>query len=282
MEAATSTIGLRDLHGPSALSAGGWRRFWRVLWQMTKTDFQLRYSQPALGYIWPLLGPMIYATVLYIAFTRFLRFGGEVNHYAALLIFNILTFQFFVSSASSAARSFVGKQNLTRKVEFPMLVVPLASVASNFISYLFNMVVAFGFIFATGVEPKWTWLFFPLLVLAWLTVASVTAVLLASVYLRFRDVTELWNSTQRAMFYASPVIFPIEIFPERWHFILQYNPVAPILAQGRVWIIDADAPTYAEALGGPSHLLIPLGLFLLGAVAAIVTFRRAIPRAAER
>lgn len=282
MEAGTSTIGLRDLHGPSALSAGGWRRFWRVLWQMTKSDFQLRYSQPVLGYVWPLLGPLIYAMVLYIAFTRFVRFGGEVNHYVALLVFNILTFQFFVAGASSAARSFVGKQNLTRKVEFPMLVVPLASVASNFLSYLFNMVVAFGVILATGVEPMWTWLLWPVLALAWVTVTSVVAIFLASVYLRFRDVTELWTSTQRAMFYASPVIFPIELYPEKWHFILQYNPVAPILAQGRVWIIDADAPTYAEALGGPSHLIIPFVLFLLGAVAAIVAFRRAIPRAAER
>ena len=272
---------LRDMHGPSALSSGGWRRFLRLLWRMAKSDFQLRYEQPAFGYVWSLLGPLLLAGVLYLAFTRFVRFGEEIPNYPVLLIFNIMMFFLFAQGVGSAIKSFLQKQHLTRKMEFPLLAVPMSAVASAFITFVLDIAVAFGLLLVAGVEVRWTWLLFPLIVIGFVAVTTAGAVLLASVYVRFRDIGEIWTPFQRALFYASPVLFPVEFFPPQWHFILYFNPLAPLLAQARVWVIDPDAPTYAEAVGGSIYLLIPLGVFLLSAVAAVFAFRRFSPRAAE-
>jgi ABC-2 type transport system permease protein len=279
MEAGTAD--LRDMRGPSALSHGGWRRFLRVLARMAKSDFQLRYERPALGYIWSLLSPLLLAGVLYLAFTRFVRFGGSIPNYPLLLIFNITLFYFFSQSTSRSVQSFVQKQSITRKVEFPLLAVPMSAVAAVFLTFLMELLVAFGLLLVAGIGVRWTWLLFPLIVLGFVAVTSAGAVLLSSLYVRVRDIGEIWTPLQRALFYASPVLFPIEFFPPQWHFILYINPLAPLLAQARVWVIDPSAPTYAEAMGGTVYLLIPLGVFLLTVVGAIFAFRRYAPRAAE-
>lgn len=279
MEARTAD--LRDVRGPSGLSGGGWSRFLKLLWRMAKSDFQLRYTQPVLGYVWSLLGPLLLAGVLYLAFTRFLRFGGEIQNYPVLLIFDVMIFSYFSQATSRAVPSFVQRQNITRKVEFPLLAVPLSAVVAAFLTFCLNMVVVFGLLVAVGIEIRWTWLLFPLIVLGITAVASAGGVLLASLYVRVRDVGEIWSPLSRALFYATPVLIPIEFYPPQWHWILYFNPLAPLLAQARVWVIDPSAPTYADATGGSIYLLIPLGVFLVAAVAAIFAFRRFAPRAAE-
>ena len=98
---------------------------------MAKSDFQSRYTQPVLGYVWSLLGPLLLAGVLYLAFTRFLRFGGEIQNYPLLLIFDVMIFSYFPQATSRAVPSFVQQQNITRKVEFPLLAVPLSAVVAE-------------------------------------------------------------------------------------------------------------------------------------------------------
>ena len=109
---------------------------------------------------------------------------------------------------------------------------------------------------------------------------GLAAVLSASLYVRVRDVGEIWSPLARALFYASPTLIPIEFYPAQWHWILYFNPLAPLFAQARVWVIDPSAPTYAEAIGGWIYLLIPL--VLLFALACGVFFFRRFAAAARR
>ena len=83
--------GLRELGGPEAIGRD-WRRFWRLLWRMTRMDWANRYQGSVLGYAWTLLGPLLYSVVLYFAFSRVLRFGGDVQDYQAVLILDIMLF----------------------------------------------------------------------------------------------------------------------------------------------------------------------------------------------
>ena len=152
------------MRGPSALGSGGRRRFLRLLWITARAEFQLKYEQPLLGYAWSLLGPLLLAGVLYLAFTRFLRFGGDIEHYPLLLIFNIMLFDFFRSGSGRAVTSFLRKQNLTRKVEFPLLAVPLSAVLAELITLMANMVVVFALFLIFGIEARLTWLLFPVIV----------------------------------------------------------------------------------------------------------------------
>jgi ABC-2 type transport system permease protein len=137
-------------------------------------------------------------------------------------------------------------------------------------------------ILLAGIEPTWTWLLFPVLVLAMLAITSATALLLAGAYVRVRDLGQVWRTLTNVIFYASPVIWPFGFFRDQILWTAQtFNPIAPVLAQARAWIIDPDAPTWFEARGTGFDAFVPFIVFALVLVIGFVVFRRESRRAAE-
>jgi len=275
-----AAVELPEVRGPGAFG-GSWDRFRRLLWRMALTDFTLRYHGSVLGYLWTLLNPLLLFAVLYVAFTQILGFGNRVEDYASLLLFNILLFTVFAESTSRALSSLVTRETLVRKVEFPRLVIPLSVVLVSLISFAFSLVVVIGFFLASGVPIRATWLLVPIPVLIVVIFTVGMSLLLSALYVRFRDVSSVWNAVSRASFYASPVLYPIEFFPDDWKFLLFINPLAPALAQARIWLIDPSAPSYGDVMGGDIYYLGP-GLILVAicALGAWAFIRRA-PRVAE-
>ena len=281
-EAATNAaaLELRPVRGPSALS-GGWKRCWRLIWQMARTDFVLRYHGSVLGYVWSLLSPLLMFGVIYFAFTQIVRIGAGVEDYPAMLLFNLMLFQFFAEATSRSVTSMVAGENLVRRMEFPRLAVPMSVVLASTLSLGLNLIVVAGFAIASGVEVRWTWLLLPVLLLALYTLTVSLSLLLSSLYVRFRDVDQIWSVVSRALFYLSPVIFPVELYPDAFKPLLVSNPLSPILIEGRVWMIDPDAPTFAEVAGGIGHILVPVGIVLALCAYGAAYFNREAPRIAE-
>jgi ABC-2 type transport system permease protein len=279
MEATPAELGLRDVRGPSALS-GGWRHFLRLSWRLARTDFSLRYHGSALGYLWSLISPLLYFGVLYLAFTRVLRFGGQVEHYAAMLLFNLMLFQFFAEATTRAVTSIVAQESLVRKTEFPRLAVPFSLVLSSLVSLGFNLIVVLGYAIASGVPVRATWLLLPVIVLALLVFTTGCSVLLSSLYVRFRDVDQIWTVLTRALVYITPVILPLELYPHSWRWVLGIDPLTPILVEARRWIIDPSAPSFDDLLGRGA-ILLPAAVLLATCLVAIWHFNREAPMAAE-
>ena len=280
-EAAQTAPGLRDIRGPSALT-GDTRRFWRLLWYMAKSDFKLKYQGSVFGYLWSLASPLMLFGILYLVFTEVVRFGG-VNNYAAVLIINVMLFQFFGDATSSAMTSIVARETLVRKMEFPRLVIPLSVVLASTFTLALDLIVVFAFlIVATGLPVLSTWVLLPVLIV-WLYIFTVgTSLLLAMAYVRFRDTAQIWTVISRVLFYASPVLFPIELFPSAWKALLLLNPLAPLFAQARVWLVDPSAPTFAEAMGGPVYWIYPVLVLVTVSLLGAWLFDRDAPRVAEQ
>jgi ABC-2 type transport system permease protein len=272
---------LRDIRGPSALT-GDATRFRHLLWYMAKTDFKLKYQGSVFGYLWSLMAPLLLFGILYLVFTRIVKFGA-VNHYAAILIINLLLFTFFAEATNRAMTSIVAREPLVRKMEFPRLVIPLSVVlASTFTLGLDLFVVLTFLVVVTGLPVLDTWALLPVLI-AWLYAFTVgTSLLLAMVYVRFRDMAQIWTIISRVLFYGSPVLFPIELFPASWKILLILNPLAPLFAQSRVWMVDPSAPTYADAMGGAVYLIYPFLMLVTVFVIGAVLFDRDAPRVAEQ
>jgi ABC-2 type transport system permease protein len=272
---------LRTIPGPTAAS-GDRRRFWRLVWHLAKTDFVLKYQGSAFGYLWSLLNPLMLFGVLYLVFTKVFRLGDSVPHYAALLLLNVMLFQFFADTTSRCVTSIVGAEGLIRKMEFPRLAIPLSIILAGTFTLALDLIVVLGYMLVSGVPVMTTWLLLPVL-MVWLYIFTIGAsLLLSTLYVFFRDIAQIWLVVSRVMFYASPVLLPIELFPPGWRKVLLINPLAPLFAQTRVWLVDANAPTFAQALGGEVFWIIPtvvlLGIFVLGAW----VFDREAPRVAEQ
>jgi ABC-2 type transport system permease protein len=276
----SGALELRTIRGPSAFG-GEVRRFWNLIWLTAAADYKTRYLNSWLGYAWSLLRPLLFFAVLYVVFTRVVRFGGEIENYAALLLLNIMLFQFFSDATGSAVRCVVQRENLVRKMQFPRIVVPLSVVLNSLLIAVMNMVAALVLILVIGVEPRWTWLLIPVVLAVLCVFTTGVALALAALYPRFRDVEQIWGVAARALFYASPVIFPIELVPESWRGLVAANPLTPILEQARIWVIDADAPTLLEAAGSAAVLLVSAVIFVGACVIGLLLFEREAPRVAE-
>lgn len=272
---------LVEIRGPSALS-GNRRRFWRLVWHLARTEFVLKYKGSFFGYVWSLLSPLLLFGVLYLAFTRILRFGQGVENYAAILLLNLMLFQFFADSTSRAMASIVGGEGLVRKMDFPRLAIPLSVIVAAAFTLGLDLIVVIGYMLASGVTVTVTWLLLPVLIV-WLAAFAVGAsLLLSALFVYFRDTAQIWTVLTRVMFYASPVLFPIELFPSGWKSVLLLNPLAPLFAQARVWMVDPGAPDFSQAMGGAIYWIYPMLVLVTILVLGVWVFEREAPKVAEQ
>jgi ABC-2 type transport system permease protein len=144
-----------------------------------------------------------------------------------------------------------------------------------------NLAVVFVFVLAAGVAPTWTWLLLPLLLAVLFAFTAAVATLLSALYPRFRDTAIIWSVTATALFYATPVLYPVDIVPAPLRHVLALNPLFPIFELARKWVIDPTAPGPVAATGGGPLLLVPATLFIAVFVLAAWIFKREAPRIAE-
>jgi ABC-2 type transport system permease protein len=275
-----SGLELREVTGPSALG-GGWRRSLELLYLMAATEFKRTYLGTALGYLWSLGRPLLLFAVLLTVFTQAFHLGSQVAHYPQLLLFNIVLFGFFQEATTQAVNSIVMQESVVRKTQFPRLVIPMAVVVTALFNLATNLLVVLVFLLVAGISPLWTWLLFPFIVLVLITLTSAVSMILSALYPRFRDTAILWSVAATALFYGTPVIYPLDIISAPLRHVIALNPLAVLLELARKWVIDPDAPGPAVAAGGAVWLLVPLAIFVAICVLAVWIFNREAPRIAE-
>jgi ABC-2 type transport system permease protein len=269
---------LREVRGPSALG-GGWRRSLDLLLLISVNEFRRSYLGTALGYLWSVARPLLLFGVLLTVFTQAFDLGDRVQQYPVLLLFNIVLFGFFQEATTQAVNSIVNQESVVRKTQFPRLVIPLAVVLTSTFNLGVNLVVVFAFIVVAGVGPMWTWLLLPLILLALFAITTAVATLLAALFPRFRDTAIIWGVAVTALFYATPVLYPLDIVSSPLRDLLALNPLAVIFELARKWVIDPTAPGPAAAENG--LLFVPAVIAVVVCVLALRVFAREAPRIAE-
>jgi ABC-2 type transport system permease protein len=270
----------REVRGPSALG-GGFRRFLTLTWIIARTDFKLTYFGSVLGYLWSLMRPLLLFGVLYVVFSEIVKFGGDIESYPMVLLFNIVLFTFFTEATQSSVTAVVNRESLVRKMHFPRLVIPLSTVLTAAFNLAVNLLAVFVFLLAYGVEPRATWLLLPGLLIALVALAAGAGMVLSALYVRFRDIAPIWAVLSTVLFYGSPVLYTIEFVPEDVRTAFFANPIAALLEIGRVLIIDPSAPTLTEATGDSFAWLPPLAVLLAVPAIGFWLFNREAPRVAE-
>jgi ABC-2 type transport system permease protein len=271
----------RQVKGPSALGDDPGRSLYLSL-ALAVTDFKLRFFGSVLGYFWQLVRPLLLFGVLYLVFTEFIRIGEAVPFYPVLLLSNIILYTFF-ADGTGAVTSLVDRENLIRKVQFPLLAIPLSTVILAVFNLVLNGLAVLVFALASGVRPHWSWLQLPVLLVALTVLVLGLAMLLSALYVRFRDVKPIWEVGLQLAFWGTPILYAIETIEiSSWaKELIMLNPLAAILQQFRHAVLDPSAPTAAEAAGGWAALLVPgaiiVGCFALG----LWFFNREAPRVAE-
>jgi ABC-2 type transport system permease protein len=262
-------------------STSEWRHFLYVTAALTSTEFKLRYFGSVLGYLWTLLRPLMLFGVLYVVFTHIVRFGGAVSHYPVVLLGGIVLFNFFSEATSGGLGSLVARENLLRKVAFPRAAVPVAVSLTAAANLALGLVVVFGFALVDGVTPSPTWILYLVAVVAVIALAMSLSVLLAVLYVRYRDVQPIWEVALQLFFWGTPIIYTIESVPDSFRELLMFSPLGVAIQQSRHWLVHSSTESAAQAIGGAGLLAIPLAIFVGTIAVSVIVFRRAEGRMAE-
>lgn len=241
-----------------------------LLKQLIKTDFKLRYQGSVLGYLWSLLRPLALFTILYVVFVKFI--GVPMDPVALLL--GIVLWNYFGEVTTGSVSSIVGKGDLIRKLNFPKYVIVLSSSFSALINLLLNFVVIAVFMFIRGVDLRFDAFLLPLLIGELFLFSLALAFFLSAAFVRFRDVSYIWDVVMQGAFYATPILYPLTLIPAAAAKILLLNPVAQIIQDARYVLIDEGTTTLSDLYGTPLIRAVPLGVVLLVLVVAAYYFRK--------
>ena len=177
------------------------------------SEFKLKYAGSVFGYAWSVIKPLALFTVLYLVFARVFKLGSISDYYAVSLLIGIVLFGFFADATSLGMTSLVARESLLRKLVFPRLVIPMAATITAGLTFLVNSVVVAGFVAWEQITPRLDWLLVIPLLVELYGFALGLALILATLFVRLRDMGQVWELGLQLLFYASPIIYPIGFLP---------------------------------------------------------------------
>jgi lipopolysaccharide transport system permease protein len=212
-----------------------------LVWTLIRTDFKTRYHGTVGGFIWALLKPLTMFLVLLAVFSYV--FAGE-RQYKLDLIIGLFLYEFFQESTKTGLLSLRAKGFLLTKARFPPWIVVVTSTSNALITLVLFSLVLFVFLGTTGRLPGAQHA--ALYVLYQLHYfAMVVGVCLAGsvLFLRYRDLNQIWEVVTQAGFFVAPIIYPLDVLPERLHFYLYLWPPTPVILFSRSVLVDGEVPS---------------------------------------
>lgn len=258
-----------------------------LLRELVVTDFKLRYQGSVLGYTWSLLKPLMLFAIMYIVFVHFLKFGQGIPHFAVSLLLGIILWTFFTEATSQGMNAIVARGDLIRKINFPKYIIVISGTISALINLLLNLVVVLIFMVFDGVHFGWSLLLFPFTLALIYAFALGIAFFLSAVYVRFRDIGHLWDVFLQGLFYATPIMYPLDMVIKVGGYsagqMLMLSPVAVLFQNARAQMVGHQNVITADQLfSSPLWLAIPYIIIAATIILASIYFRKNQSKFAEQ
>jgi homopolymeric O-antigen transport system permease protein len=269
-ESATQVAGRYTLIKSEAagvqLNLGELWRYRELLHFLTLRDIKVRYKQTMMGVAWVIIQPLTTVLIFTVVFSRFVPLNTGALPYPLFALSGLLLWLFFASAVTNSTNSLVNDANLITKVYFPRMFIPAASVGAGLVdlSVAFALLVLLGFYY--GVTLTLNIVALPLFVLMMALLALAVGLLAAALTVKYRDLRHALPFIIQLWMFASPVIYPANIVPERWQWLVMINPAAGIIGGFR-----------AALTGQPfawRHISVSLLITLSLLAVAIYVFRR--------
>ena len=229
--------------------------------------------------------PLLFFGVIDVFFAVILDLGHTIPHYGVYLLTGIVYWTYFAEATSMSVSCLVQREALLRKVRFPRMAVPLSVSLTAAFNLAMNFIAVIVFALASGITPESSWLWLLPIAVGFILLATGVGMLLAALYVRYRDVAPIWDVLSQILFYASPIMYTAPKYKGFEHFAM-LNPLAMMLTQmGHAFIHDPYFRTPVVTAGGGAERI----LHVLGAILIIVAlfglgwwyFTREAPRVAE-
>ena len=248
-----------------------------LLRELVLTDFKLRYQGSVLGYLWSLLKPLMLFAILYVVFVKFLRLGDGVDHYPVYLLLGIVMWTFFTEATTQGMSAIVSRGGLIRKISFPKYIIVVSGTISALINLSLNLIIVFIFMAIDGVGLNWNIVLFPLNIIELYIFSLAVAFILSALYVKFRDMSHIWEIILQGAFYATPILYPVGMvvkFSPFFAKIIMISPIAQSIQDARYNAITQQAVTVGGLIDNKFIAIIPYILVVVLIILASWYFKK--------
>lgn len=217
-------------------------RYRELLYFLTWRDIRVRYKQTAIGAAWSVIQPVASMVVFTIIFGNFAKMPSDGVPYPIFAYAALLPWYCFSQALNNCGHSLVGDASLLRKVYFPRLIIPLASVVRPVVDFVLAFVVLLGMMAWFRIAPTWRILTLPLFLFVTVLTALAIGLWLAALNVRYRDVGYVIPFLMQMWMFASPVAYPVSVVPEKWRLLYGLNPMTGVIGGFRWALLGQDRP----------------------------------------
>ncbi len=226
--------------------------------EITLSEFKLKYKSSVLGFFWSLLKPLAMLTTLYIVFRIFIKVDSE--NYSLFLLLGIILWNFFSESTVLGLNSIVSKSDIVKKLNFRSEVLVISACLVSLLSFTLNFIMfLIFFLFIKGL-PSLSNILIIIPILQLFLLSLGLSFILATVFVKFRDLGYLWEVLLQIGFWISPIAYPPSIVPVKYMGLYILNPLSRIITSSREIILNNQLPTFTITI--LSTMIIILILFL--------------------
>ena len=241
---------------------------------MVWRDLKIRYQQTVLGIAWAIIQPLVTTILFTIVFGRLAKVPSDGVPYPLFALAAMLPWTFFSSAYNNAAMALAGHGHMISKIYFPRLIIPFTPILVGLVDLgVSAILLALGMLWFRVLPGPEALVLVPALLLLLVITTAGIGTLLSAVNLEFRDVKHVLPFATQLWMYASPVVYPLSIIPERWRLLYAVNPMVGVIEGLRAALFDKPFPWAVVGVSAASALLI--------ATFGLLHFRRTEPRFAD-
>lgn len=265
--ARTPTVKIRPSRGLFHLDLQSVWLYRELLVFLVWRDTKVRYKQAVIGAGWAVFQPLISMLLFTLLFSYLAKLPSDGMPYPLFAYAGLLPWNFIAQATSRSGTSLVGESHLISKVYFPRLIIPLAAASAPAVDLLCALMMMIPLMLWFGVTPGWQILFFPIFLVIALLAALAVSLWFSALHVKFRDVGHIIPFFVQFWMFASPVVYPVSLIPERWRTLYSLNPAVGVVEGFRWSLLGQRAPSLETIL--PS-----VGIVLILFVSGIVYFKR--------
>jgi len=236
MEQNVQVIRIERSRGWVALQLKELWAYRELLYFLIWRDVKVRYKQTALGVSWAIIQPVFTMIVFSLFFGRLAKMPSDGIPYPLFSYAALVPWTFFSHGLTLASNSLVGSANLIKKVYFPRLAIPIASVTSGVIDFVIAFIVLLGMMLYYGIVPTINVIWLPLLLLITFITSLGVSLWLSALNVQFRDVRYMIPFLTQLWLFATPIAYPSSLLSEPWRTLYSLNPMVGVV-EGFRWAL---------------------------------------------
>lgn len=214
----------------------------------TLRDLSIRYKQTLLGFAWAFVQPVVTLLTFSVFLGKFARVSGGNLPYPLMAALGVIPWSLFTNAVTRAAASVVGNASLITKVYFPRIILPISGACASVVDFAISAMVLVPLLIVYKVRPApLMWLIVPLAVLTLFVFSIGAGLFFAALNVRYRDVQHAIPFLLQVWMFATPVVYPLDVVPVKWRFLVYINPVSGVIHALRQGLTGGNTPWFAIA-----------------------------------